>query len=56
MSAWEWPQWTYAALYAFSIIMAAAFHGTPRQGNHNVLVVIVLMSGCAYVLHAGGFW
>ena len=56
MYNWEWPQYAIAALYALSIVLTAAMHGRPKDGNHNVLATIVASAIGAWILYAGGFW
>ncbi len=56
IDAWGWPQWTYAGLTMFAIIMAAALHGKDVDAKHNVLLTLILRGIVIYILISGGFF
>lgn len=56
MALWGWPQWTYAGLFALSIIIAAALDGDPKTGKHSFATTVVSAAICVGILFAGGFW
>lgn len=52
---WGWPQFTYAALVLFSLGVALANHGKPRDPlSFPGLFVVVCIA--MFILYKGGFW
>lgn len=60
MSAWHWPQYVMALLYASSICTSTvkAVCSTNKSSIKllELAVYILLSAGAVYTLHAGGFW
>jgi hypothetical protein len=54
---WQWPQYLIASMTVINLLLAAHFHGKPREGKHNFFLAMastVLLTG--FVLYSGGFW
>ena len=56
MASWSWPQWTYAGLFAFSVLMGAVLDGELKTGKHSFGVSMVSAMIGVGILFAGGFW
>jgi len=56
MEHWEWPQWVYAGLFAFSVLMNLGLHGEPRTGKYNGGVGLFSVGLASWILYCGGFW
>lgn len=56
MENWEWPQYAYIGLIILSLVLNAALHGTPKTGNHNVLLAVIGCIISLWILISGGFF
>lgn len=55
MSAWGWPQWAYAGLMAFGVVVSISKHGQP-QGVYSGPMTFITVALCVWILWMGGFW
>jgi len=53
---WHWPQITMACVFAFSLLLTAAFNGQKRTGEYNFALSLIIFAGEIFLLYQGGFW
>jgi len=56
IATWGWPQWTYASLFGFNVLVATMLDGKPRGGEHSFATSVVSSAIGVGILFAGGFW
>ncbi len=55
LSAWEWPQYTLASLFALAMVINIVEHGTPRP-PYNAWTQLSATCITSGLLYFGGFW
>jgi hypothetical protein len=54
MAGWGWPQWVYAALMVFSVLVNVSKHGQSRAYDGPAAGLAAMIG--AWLLWMGGFW
>jgi LPXTG-motif cell wall-anchored protein len=56
METWDWPQYTFVALYVVSLLHSAYMHDKPKTGVNNFWLTVLGVALGVTVLYFGGFW
>ena len=52
---WGWPQWVYAGLFVFAIVIHVSKHGEERS-SYDGPSAFFAGAVCTWILYMGGFW